>query len=84
MLLLHITIAILSLIWATITVFKPSVTKLRASYGMTAGVVVTGILLVVANHAVMLQACSSGLTYLVVSFSLAVVARRKLVRQLTN
>jgi hypothetical protein len=84
MLLVHITIAILSLVWATITVFKPSVAKLRISYGMTAGVVVTGALLVVANHTVIVQACTSGLTYLAISLTLTMVSRHKLVRQLTH
>lgn len=78
MLVIHIVIAIVSLIWATVTYLKPSATKLRFSYGFTGAVVLTGILLVVLNHAVIVQACTSGLTYLAISLSATFLARKKL------
>lgn len=78
MLLIHIIIAVLSLVWSTITLIKPSIAKLRVSYAMTGGVLATGVLLVVFNHAVIVQACTSGLSYLVVSLSLTAIGHHRL------
>jgi hypothetical protein len=84
MLLLHILIAVLSLIWATMTFAKPSAPKLKVSYSLTGAVVLSGVMLVVQNHTVLLQACTSGLFYLAASTSLTVFTHRKLATQLTN
>lgn len=84
MLVIHIIVAILSLIWATVTFMKPTTPKLRISYGFTSAVILSGTLLVMMNHAVILQACTSGLLYLTSSLWLTILTRRKLASQLTT
>lgn len=84
MLVLHILIALSSLLWVTITYLQPTLTKLRISYGLMHGVVLSGIGVVFVDRTAMVQACTSGLAYLAVSLTATVFTRRKLALQLTK
>jgi hypothetical protein len=78
MLLLHIGIALTSLVVTTVLYIAPSKGKLQAAYILAAGTLASGTYLVMATHTHILQACISGLVYLAaVSFGI-VAARRKL------
>ncbi len=77
MLLLHISIALLSLVWTTYLYFSPSTAKLYGAYAFIAGTLASGTALVIATGAPLLKTCMSGLLYLtVVSFGVGMASRR--------
>lgn len=78
MLLVHITIALLSVAFSTYLYFAPSRAKLRASYGLVALTVASGTYLVVATDAAMLRTCMTGLLYVGVMIVVIAAARNKL------
>ena len=63
-LLIHIIIAVSSLIVASIVFFKPSIKRVAASYGFIVATVASGTLLLVLNPSNILHTCLSGLGYL--------------------
>lgn len=67
-LLLHIAIAIASVVYTGYVYASPSRNKLRASYALVALTVASGTWLIIANPAHMVQSCLSGLLYLSVVF----------------
>ncbi len=77
-LLIHISIALASVAYATYAFFSPSKTKLRVSYGLVAATIITGTYLVAISPAHMIQACTSGLIYIGVVSVAIVSAQRKL------
>lgn len=79
MLLLHIIIALTSIIYSTVMVLSPSARKLRVNYALIALTLTTGTYLVVSTHAALLSSCVSGLCYLAVVLLGTVATRRKLV-----
>lgn len=78
MLLLHITVALVSIGFSTYLYVSPSHNKLRISYGLLGGTVATGTYLIIASHAAMLRTCMMGLLYIGVVSAIIVAARRKL------
>lgn len=78
MLLVHISIAIVSLIWTAMTWAAPSSKKLLGSYGLIAGTLATGTILVISTHQAMLQACATGLLYVTVTMAATLASQRKL------
>lgn len=83
-LILHIVIALSSLIFASVLLAHPSQTKLNINYGFIAATIATGTYLIVTMHVNMLSTCATGLTYLAVVAVLSALAQRKLARQTTN
>lgn len=77
----HVTIALLGMLQATIGLISPSRAKLRATYALTAATLASGTYLVWHLHSPILQSCLSGLTYLSLIIAATVVARWRLVRQ---
>lgn len=76
-LLTHIIIALASVAFTTVLFAAPSKRAFFINYlliGLTVG---SGTVLVVADHAAMLQACESGLSYIVIVAALTAVARRR-------
>jgi hypothetical protein len=78
MLILHISIALLSVIYTAFVYFAPSKAKLNGSYALVAMTVASGTWLIIANPAHMVQSCITGLVYLGVIFFGISLARRKL------
>ncbi len=78
---LHITIALLSLIYTGVVYFSPSQAKLRGSYVMVSLTVASGTWLIIANPAHMVQSCFTGLAYLGVVFFGIAMARQKLAKE---
>ncbi len=78
---LHVLIALSSIIFTTYAYLRPSAPKLNIGYGLVGLTLATGIYLVWSAPAHMLQACTSGLVYLGL-VSIAIVATRsKLAKQ---
>lgn len=74
---LHITIALLSILFTSITAFKPSKYRLNISYILAGGTLGSGVLLVVVEPKTMVQACISGLVYFaIVSFIIALTQKK--------
>jgi hypothetical protein len=71
-LLTHILIATGSLVFTSYTFFRPSLGKIRVSYGLIGGVFVSGVWLIASTPGVhILSTCVTGLLY--VGFLLAAV-----------
>lgn len=75
-LIIHIVVAIASLISAGWLYFVPSRTKLYVTYIITGLMLASGFYLVLSKPASMTQACISGLTSLAI-ISYAIVSARK-------
>lgn len=76
LLVIHILIAISSIILTTYTYLHPSKSKLNFSYILAALTIMTGSYLIFIKPAHMVQSCMAGVTYL--GFvTLAIVAARK-------
>lgn len=80
-LLIHITIAISSIILLSLSVIKPSKTKIKAGYGLIAATLGSGTFLVVSTNSPLKSSCISGLSYIAVATVLTVAAHRKIVKQ---
>ncbi|HEX9503959.1 MAG TPA: hypothetical protein VF974_06640 [Patescibacteria group bacterium] len=79
-LLIHITVAVASLIWTGIIYFYPSKPKLNVAYTLVALMLISGFYLVLSKPAHMTRTCIEGLVFLgIVSYGI-VAARNKLAR----
>lgn len=74
---LHIFIALTSVAWATVTFFKPAQSKFLLSYGLIAGTLISGTVLVFAADVSILRVCMSGLVYTSLVSVVTVAAHRK-------
>jgi hypothetical protein len=83
-LLIHISVAILSIAQATFALVSPSRAKLGATYGLVAATLATGTYLVVQQHAPLMSSCMSGLTYLSVVLGLLGVAQYRFAKQIAR
>lgn len=81
--LLHVSIALLSMGLATFTFFKPSIKKLATSYGLIIATVVTGIYLLITTPTHILESCLMGLLYVTVT-SIATIAAHTKLRKLAE
>lgn len=76
-LLLHITIAIISIVVAGILIVRPSHSLIKVELGLTAGTIMSGVILVLQG-ASLLHLCMSGLLFTSLSTTAVVVANRRL------
>jgi hypothetical protein len=76
--LLHVTIALLSMFSATSTLIKPTRSKLRASYRLVGATFISGTYLVISTHSNLFSACEAGLVYLSVVSSGLFAANHRL------
>jgi len=77
-LLLHIIIALISILFAGYGFMAPSKTKLHITYGLIAATFVSGTYLVIVSPAHMVEACTSGLFYTLVMVVATIAVRRKI------
>lgn len=84
LILLHVILALGALVLSTHSNFKPTAGKLRASYGLAAGTLTSGVLLIVINNASVLRTCLTGIVFFGVVTVLNETARRKLATETTN
>lgn len=82
-LIIHIAIALSSLIVASIVFFKPSIKRIGISYGFILGTVASGAALLIANPSNLLHTCLSGLFYLTI-VTLITIATHVRVRKLAE
>jgi hypothetical protein len=64
--LIHVIIALTSIVISSIVFFKPSIKKLAVSYGLIIATVGTGTGLLIMNPSNILHTCLSGLFYITV------------------
>lgn len=77
---LHVLIALTSVLAVSWAYIRPTSTSLRTTYCLTALTIASGTYLVAVMPSHMIQACTSGLLYLAVMSLGIVFARIKLVR----
>jgi len=79
-LVVHILIALSSLVYVTLLWLNPTQQKFYVSYGLVAATVGSGTYLVVTTHSPLLASCETGLIYLGVAFAGIVAAHYRYVR----
>ncbi len=77
---LHVLIAIISIIYTGGTLIHPNKAKLNISYGLVGLTLITGTGLVIANPTHMVSACFSGIVYLAFMTLGLVTAHKKLAK----
>jgi hypothetical protein len=77
-LLIHIIIAISSVVYTTILLIWPTQTKLWTSYTLVAATLASGTYLTIISPVNMLRTCTTGLVYVVIVTAGIYIARRKL------
>lgn len=76
-LLLHISVALASLLTAGLTFVSPSRSRIRVSQGLVAATIVSGTYLVISMNVNLLHVCLMGVVYLaVIGFGLVVASRK--------
>lgn len=76
---LHVSIALLSIIITTAAYVSPTQWRLRSSYGLAGLTLASGLYLVASQPAYMVHACTAGVVYLSVVALGIVLARRKFI-----
>jgi len=79
-LLIHLACALASIIITSLTVFRPTKSKLSLSSASVAATLATGTYLVVSTHSNLLSSCLSGLFYLAITGTGIAVASYRLAR----
>ena len=64
--LIHVSIALMSIALASFTFFRPTMRRLIVSYGFILGTIATGSYLLIAFPSHILQSCVMGLAYLTI------------------
>lgn len=85
--LLHVIIALISLVFASLTFFKPTIKRLAISYGFIVATVASGTVLIVSLSSGMLHSCLTGLFYLTVVSIITIASHvriRGLAQEKTN
>lgn len=77
----HVIIALLSIIFSSLSVIRPGKRLLALNYAFIAATVASGTYLIVTMPAQLQTACMSGLTYLVIASALTAIAHVRLARQ---
>jgi hypothetical protein len=76
----HIVVAVAGLITASAAFVRPSQSKIQASYGLLAGTLLSGSLLIIVANASILRTCMSGLLYTAVMYFGIAAAKAKLAK----
>ncbi len=75
----HIIIALSSVAYTALLLFRPSQAKLYVSYGLIAATLASGIYMTVINPASMLRTCTTGLVYVVIVSAGVAIARKRFI-----
>ena len=81
--LIHVIIALSSVVLASITFFKPTMKRLYASYGFIVATVASGTFLILTTSGSILRSCITGLFYVTV-VSIITIATHVRVRKLAK
>ncbi len=82
LILTHIILALSALALSVTAVFLPSKNKLRVSYGLAAGTLSSGALLIIINNASVLRTCLTGILFFGIVSILNETARHKLASEI--
>ncbi|MDB5160231.1 MAG: hypothetical protein JWO99_494 [Candidatus Saccharibacteria bacterium] len=77
--LIHVIIALTSIVLASLAFFKPTMKKLVTSYGFIFATIATGTYLLISFPSHILQSCLMGLVYLMVVSAATVATHVRLV-----
>lgn len=80
LLVVHISLAVLSLLVSTLTLVAPSARTVRTSGVLAAATLGTGTVLVLETHAALVSACTTGVLYLAVVLAVNSAAYYRMVR----
>ena len=78
MIILHILLAVASLVLSSINLVSPSEKKSGISYSLAAGTLATGALLIIVNNASVIRTCFSGIVFFAIVTLMNKVASHKL------
>jgi hypothetical protein len=81
LLLAHITIAIISILFATLLLFSPSNFKFKANYLLLGATLVSGTYMVLERATHLVESCTVGLIYLGAVSLAIILAKRKFAAQ---
>ncbi len=81
LILIHVILALSALALSAFNNFKPQADRLKASYGLAAGTLTSGILLIVFSHASIIRTCLTGIAFFGIVSVLNETARRRLALQ---
>lgn len=81
---LHVVIALASLLAVTYSLFRPSIKSIIVNYMSIATTIVSGLALVIIEPVRMLHTCIAGLSYLVLAITVSVIAQARLARTRNN
>ncbi len=84
MVILHVAIALSSIVYATYLLFSPSDVKFYVSYGLVGLTLITGTYLVIVSGAPILSSCTTGLIYLAIVSTQLGIARARWAAQRTT
>lgn len=77
LIILHVIIAITSVVVASFSAFRPSIQLVTVSYSMVGLTLISGTALVIISSTNVIKACLTGLFYIAVVTGLSVLAHRK-------
>ncbi len=84
LIIIHVVLALTSLILSMANYFKPSAGELKSSYTLAGTTLLSGVLLIVVNHASVLHTCITGIIFFCIVSFLNETARKKLAPELTE
>ena len=79
--LIHVLIAVASMIQVAVSYTNPTKSKITTSYILMASTLASGTYLVVSSQAGMLRACASGIAFLVATSVVVQLSKAKLAKQ---
>ena len=74
----HITLALISIVFASFTAVSPSISKLRVTYSLTLGTLLSGLVMLFTYPEHLGRTCLSGILYLGLIIGALAVARKRL------
>jgi hypothetical protein len=83
LLIIHVSIALSSIVVTGLAFFRPSRQKLVTSYGLVGLTLVSGTALVITTHSPLVSSCVTGLAYLTVEMFGIILTQRKLASEKT-
>jgi hypothetical protein len=81
LLLIHVTLALLTLIISTLSLFAPSLQKIKLTYALTTATLLSAGGLVVFNNASIGRTCMTAVVYLAVVFINVFITKKKLAKE---
>lgn len=78
LLLTHIALALITVAFATYNMIRPSETKIRTTYVLTLGTILSAVALIFVNNVSIAHACFSGIIYVALVTASVVITKKRL------